>query len=290
MKRYIIFFLYLTAWATLTYFSVEPGTVRGLDMDSIRNLVAALDVGSAVALASLAAYAYFQARQDEDWIDVVFVDDEGRKLDQIDKALQREDLTRGEVSGILRSYHGPGSFKVAYLNTDAYRAHLRSIKDGSSRQLQIKVHTGDVLGDLRSHPEPPPIWPGTDEVFLNLSNHASTTWSSEQLEAARALAPEAKLVDIAFTQVNPSYSTPEVMTLAESCWNELKSTLIDASQRPVGAMVAGEPTLCLALVQRLQRAGVTCYCATTRRESQVSAEGIKTSQFTFVRFRRWPEV
>jgi hypothetical protein len=53
------------------------------------------------------------------------------------------------------------------------------------------------------------------------------------------------------------------------------------------AMVQGEFTLAHALVRRLQRRGIVCLAATTRREVVGAAGGVKTTRFEFVCFREY---
>ena len=88
---------------------------------------------------------------------------------------------------------------------------------------------------------------------------------------------------------NPTLSTQEIIALSETYWDQIIHTLSEVDQRPVGVMIAGEPITCSVLVPQFQRAGVTCYSATTLRESSEESLGVKTSTYTFVRFREWPE-
>lgn len=116
--------------------------------------------------------------------------------------------------------------------------------------------------------------------FINLSNHPSAGWTEAQITAALAIAPGAEVVDIRFPDVNPAASTEEV--LAEATRIVATMGLSEA----VAAMVAGEPLMCLGLVEELEARGVRCYSATTRRVVE-EVNGEKRSRFEFVRFRAW---
>lgn len=118
-------------------------------------------------------------------------------------------------------------------------------------------------------------------MFLNLSNHPSDTWSPEQRAAAKALGGPIR--DVSFPAVPPEYDTADVEAMATKLEEDLPPGLRVA-------MVAGEPTLCALLVRRLQRRGVRCVAATTRREVEVLADGREARHFRFVRFRDWPRV
>ena len=124
---------------------------------------------------------------------------------------------------------------------------------------------------------------------MNLSNHPSDAWSDEQMRSARALDPDAELIDLPFPHVDPALSTQEVIDLAEQEWTRIMSELTHHHQRPLHAMISGETIFCVALVRKLQDAGITCYCATTKRVSETDAQGVKSSIFTFVKFREWPK-
>lgn len=47
----------------------------------------------------------------------------------------------------------------------------------------------------------------------------------------------------------------------------------------------GEMTFTYALVKRLKEAGIRCVASTTKRICTENADGSRTSQFNFVRFR-----
>lgn len=115
--------------------------------------------------------------------------------------------------------------------------------------------------------------------FINLSNHPSAGWTEAQITAALAIAPGAEVVDIRFPDVNPAASTEEVLA---------EATRIAAmvGEAAVAAMVAGEPLMCVGLVEELEARGVRCYSATTRRVVE-EVNGEKRSRFEFVRFRAW---
>jgi hypothetical protein len=120
-------------------------------------------------------------------------------------------------------------------------------------------------------------------VFLNLSNHPAADWPPAQRAEAQALGGE--IVDEPFPAVPPDADSEHVEVLGQ---NTLQRILARA---PAAAMVQGEFTLTLYLVQALELQGIPCYAATTRRivENTVVTAGTteKRSCFEFVRFRRY---
>jgi len=117
-------------------------------------------------------------------------------------------------------------------------------------------------------------------VFVNISNHPSDRWPTKQLAAAREYAD--RIVDIPFPQVEPDMDTAQVQALADEVIAKLPPGA-------VAAMVSGEFVLTTTLVKQLQRHGVTCLAATTRR--QVRERGNeKITVFDFVQFREYPRL
>lgn len=118
-------------------------------------------------------------------------------------------------------------------------------------------------------------------LMVNLSNHPSACWSDEQRQAALKLAPEIR--DLLFPAVPPEAGTREISALAD----EVVARLTTEAPGATHAMVQGEFTLAHALILKLQRIGIVCVAATTRREMVEQSEGTKTTRFDFVRFREY---
>ncbi len=120
-------------------------------------------------------------------------------------------------------------------------------------------------------------------ILINYSNHPSTNWGEAQLAAG---AEYGEIVDIPFPQVESNGDEEYITDLAERCCAEIclffKEHL--ATERTVHVM--GEPTLVFEIVIRLKQEGITCLASTTTREA-VEENGIKTSKFSFNRFRRY---
>lgn len=119
-------------------------------------------------------------------------------------------------------------------------------------------------------------------MFINLSNHPSSKWTSSQVEAAAKLGGE--VTDLPFPNVAPTASLSDVECLAVET----------AKNVPEGAvvLVQGEFTLTTALVSLLTSKGVLCVCATTERRSVESTRPdgtvVKTAEFSFIQFRVYP--
>lgn len=116
-------------------------------------------------------------------------------------------------------------------------------------------------------------------VFLNLTNHPHSDWDFAQREAALALA--ASIVDLPFPAVPADADEAAIGALAEDVCANLPPGVSHA-------LVQGEFTLTLAIVQRLQRRGIVCLAATSERRAEPLADGRKASAFAFVRFRAFP--
>ena len=121
--------------------------------------------------------------------------------------------------------------------------------------------------------------------FVNLSNHSVTTWSSEQLAAAKSLALGDPTDLVGAMPLVPSDADERAVA-------DLAASIADRAlaMGALGAMVSTEFTLTVALVDALQARGVRCFAATTeRRAREVVRDGhtVKESVFAFVRWREF---
>lgn len=121
-------------------------------------------------------------------------------------------------------------------------------------------------------------------MFINVSNHASTKWSKKQLDAAKALTTDGRIVDIPFPNVDPNVSDVMVSTMANNLVDEILSQgKIDA------VMIMGELSLCYNAINELFQSGLRVVVATTERKAveKVNPDGTTSKQviFDFVQFR-----
>jgi CRISPR-associated protein Csx16 len=126
-------------------------------------------------------------------------------------------------------------------------------------------------------PEEPPAPAG--KRFLNLSNHPHSTWSQEQRQAALVECTE--IIDQPFPNVPPEADQQHIEELAAAILTKLP---VDINK----AMIMGEFTLTAALIRDMQKRGVECLAATTRRQITTLEDGSKQSSFHFQRFRPYP--
>ena len=133
-------------------------------------------------------------------------------------------------------------------------------------------------------------------MFINFTNHISTAWSPEQIDAASQFGD---IIDIPFPAVPPDASEEDIRILAiKSCreilWtlrdveeNKEKTKSEESNQSENVVHVMGEMTLTYAIVSRLKDKGITCVASTTKREVTTLPDGSKVSTFKFVRFRQY---
>ena len=116
-------------------------------------------------------------------------------------------------------------------------------------------------------------------MFVNISNHVSSRWGSEQIEAAQAFG--GKIKDVKFPNVSPTATLSDVSVLADEL-------VVNVSTGDV-VMVSGEFSLTYALTRRLRAREVKVVVACTERtvEEVVKPDGTteKKAVFRFVAFR-----
>ena len=116
-------------------------------------------------------------------------------------------------------------------------------------------------------------------MFINLTNHPSSGWSKEQLEAAQRYG---EIVDLSFPIVEPGFTSKDISELAGVVVGGIKK--LDPA--PV-VHVMGEMTFTYAVVSRLKALGITCIASTTERNTIMTSDGKKISEFKFVQFREY---
>ena len=116
-------------------------------------------------------------------------------------------------------------------------------------------------------------------MFINLTNHPSGGWSEEQLAAAHEYG---EIVDIHFPNIEPDFTSSMVNRLADNTIESIKTLGED-----VVVHVMGEITYTYAVVSRLKALGITCLASTTERNTIITSDGKKVSEFKFVQFREY---
>ena len=116
-------------------------------------------------------------------------------------------------------------------------------------------------------------------LFINLSNHPSSSWSAEQLTAAEAFG---ELVDMPFPQVAPDATADDIKTLAEA---QVAAIMKQAETHTVTVHVMGEMSLIYRIVRMLSERGIRCVCSTSYRVVKDQGDGRRLVEFNFNSFR-----
>jgi len=118
-------------------------------------------------------------------------------------------------------------------------------------------------------------------MLVNLSNHPSQYWGDRQREAARCFG---EVVDLPFPAVAPNASSPELLSLAQTC---VEIILSMGETEDITVHVMGEMTFTFLVVARLKALGIRCVASTTERKTTYNDDGTKVSEFQFVKFREY---
>ena len=118
--------------------------------------------------------------------------------------------------------------------------------------------------------------------FINVSNHASTAWSEDQIKNARLFGD---IVDIPFPDVEPLWDDSRIDSLVQEYFENISSY-----ENPT-AMVQGEFVFSYRLVSRLKNAGIKTVAACSKRISTETTDEnghtLKTAKFVFQKFREY---
>lgn len=117
-------------------------------------------------------------------------------------------------------------------------------------------------------------------MFINLTNHPSSLWSKEQLEAARCYG---EIVDMAFPIIEPTFTKEDILSLVKECME----AIMGIKEGETVIHVMGEMTFTYNLVKALQEVGIVCLASTTDRNTIITPDGKKISEFKFVQFREY---
>lgn len=121
-------------------------------------------------------------------------------------------------------------------------------------------------------------------MLINLSNHPSTQWPAEQIDAAKL--QFAQVVDLPFPQIDPVGDEAYIQILVDDYLKKIKQLATENGSDKPTVHIMGELTFCFVLVQALHNQGVDCVASTTERIVH-EENGVKTSEFRFVKFRRY---
>lgn len=117
-------------------------------------------------------------------------------------------------------------------------------------------------------------------MFINLTNHPSESWSEEQLNAARQYG---EVVDMSFPIIEPTFTKEDIMFLVR----ERTEVILGIKDGDTVVHVMGEMTFTYNLVKALKEKGITCLASTTERNTIMTPDGKKISEFKFVQFREY---
>lgn len=114
------------------------------------------------------------------------------------------------------------------------------------------------------------------EIIINVSNHPSSKWSKEQVDACNG----AVILDCAFPNINEKATAYEMDAACYGFADWLTSTVHGVDKAHVHFMVAGEQGAHFRIVGFLKMADFSVIQATSSRNTVVSEDG-KTKTVTF---------
>lgn len=118
-------------------------------------------------------------------------------------------------------------------------------------------------------------------LFINLSNHPSASWSEVQLKAA---AEYGNIADLPFPLVKEDGDEKYIEDLANSYLQKVEEL---SEGIPCTVHLMGELNFTFALVNKLKAMGYNCIASTTKRNVTELPDGSKKVVFEFCRFRKY---
>lgn len=118
-------------------------------------------------------------------------------------------------------------------------------------------------------------------MFINFSNHNSSSWSDEQITAAKAYG---NIEDLSFPSIDPKATKEDIQNLAVLYVNKIMSL------SPACVMCQGEFCFSYAVINLLKERGIQVVAACSERvvqEEKIGNETKRVSIFKFIQFREY---
>lgn len=124
-------------------------------------------------------------------------------------------------------------------------------------------------------------------IFINYSNHPSSKWSKQQLDAAKAISDS--IVDVQFPAIDPNMSEGDIAEFAKEQLSYILHNLTEEGKDEVIFHIAGELTYVAYFVSYCNKYAnnITCLTSTSKRNVLENTDGTKTIKFDFVKFRKY---
>lgn len=179
-----------------------------------------------------------------------------------------------EANAITKGFRNFSSSVRNDINHNGIRDSVSSSRRLKKQFDEFFQHVEDVLNkkniDIRER---------ETNSLLNLTNHPSTSWPSNQKKTAIEL--YGAIHDMQFPRINPALTENELAELV----NEYLTKVINLS--PTAVHIMGEMTFTFRLVNKLKENGIKCVASTTERVTRENKNGEKISTFKFVQFREY---
>jgi len=201
-----------------------------------------------------------------------------------DKLIDKTDELKDIVSKVWDILDDNISAIIRKLNTtrNAFM-HAGTGTNSLSNFASLKTIINECYAALSNwYKQIPPLDSQLLRLFINLSNHPSTSWSPEQLAAAQCYG---KISDLPFPEVDPDGDERYIQSLVKDYMNMINSQFSTLNSQ-LFVHVMGEMTFTFAMINALQKQGITCVASTTERVA-MEENGVKTSEFRFKQFRKY---
>ncbi len=119
------------------------------------------------------------------------------------------------------------------------------------------------------------------KLFINFSNHPSCYWGDAQRAAAEKYG---EICDLPFPMVDEQSSEEEVSQLADRYVATIMSM---GKPEEITVHIMGEMTFTFMVVTKLKEMGIRCVASTTERKVTYTSDGVKQTEFQFVKFREY---
>lgn len=116
-------------------------------------------------------------------------------------------------------------------------------------------------------------------MLLNLSNHPSSSWPANQIDAA--MQAYGGVTDLTFPAIDPNSSLKDVTVIADTYLEKIQQM----GTRITAVHLMGELTFTYVLCNKLAALSILCVASTTQRNTLDLGDGRKQVAFQFVQFR-----